>query len=565
MRIYLKKKVIASLIVTVIVLLGTLIVVSTYIDDNGNNTVERMDDTLNVNAGQHMNLNNNEDEIDINDYDYGDSPYANSEPKVNENKNKQNKDDDNQEVIYDEEAEEKESKIAFLNEKIKHLEEKLKENTENNEKMSILMKNFAHRYLNTDIEYSDFIDLRDRTELHTYLWRKIYGDGPYTAATTNINDVVMNAESLTGDKKLLSILHKKLFPWLYSKFSSPSGLLRSFKGRGIVICTGSYHYRFAKSTIDTLRNIIKTNLPIEIFYVGESDLSEAHRKDLESYDHVFCTDVTKFFDNDIIFIQGWAVKPFSILASRFEEVILIDADATYIRDPALWFDDEEYQKTGALFFKDRTLYPGPHGGSAWLHEWMVDPSDYAKNSRFYNELSSHEMESSTVVINKSKRFLGILETCKFNERKIRDRVVYQHVFGDKETYWMAFDMAREPYSVIPHPIIYVGEINYGEDIDDPNQKQLCGHIGHTDRDGNIMFWNDHIIKDKHDPKYDNQLLRFEGWFYEDLDNVEWTDTFHCANIKDDFPINEFTEEEKDIIKKIIDRELENKFVINAGT
>jgi len=300
-------------------------------------------------------------------------------------------------------------------------------------------------------------------------------------------------------------------------------------------------------------------------YVGLSDLSEEHRKELESYENVFCTDVTEFFDNDIIFLSGFAVKPFAALASRFEEIILMDADATYIHDPAEWFEDIEYKRTGTLFFKDRTLYPGPHRGSEWIHEWMVEPSDYAKNTRFYKELSAHEMESSTVVINKSKRFLGMLLTCKFNEQKIRDRVVYQNVFGDKETYWMAFDMAKEPYSFIPQPIIYVGEINYGEDIEDKNQKQLCGHIGHTDRSGRIMFWNDHIIKDKHEPKYSNQLLRFEGWFYEDLENVQWTDTFHCANIKDDFPINEFTEEEKVIIKSILDRELEKNFVLNAGT
>jgi len=557
MRIFLKKKIVASLIVIVIALLGTLIVVSTYFE-NDNEMIEKLDDTLNVNGKQQINMLNEEEEVDINDDDFDNNPYTKQNPGKNENK-------DAQDVEYDEEAEEKESELNFCNEKIKLLEEKLKENNETTSKQSNLMESFAYKYLDSDIVHDNFIDLRDRAELHTYLWRKIYGDGPYTVATPNLSDVTMDPNSLTGEKKLLAILHKKLYPWLYEKFTSPTELLRSFKGKGIVICTGSYHYRFAKSTIDTLRNIIKTDLPIEVFYVGESDLSSAHRKDLESYDHVYCTDIKKFFDNDIIFIQGWAVKPFSILASRFEEVILIDADATYIRDPAHWFDDEGYKKSGALFFKDRTLYPGPHGGSEWLHEWMTEPGEYAKDSRFYNELSSHELESSTIVINKSKRLLGILLTCKFNEQKIRDRVVYQKVFGDKETYWMAFDMAREPYSVIPQSIIYVGEINYGEDIDDPNQKQLCGHIGHTDRNGQIMFWNDHIIKDKHDPKYSNKLLRFEGWFYEDLDNVEWTDTFHCANIKDDFPINDFSEEERKIINLIIERELENKFVLDAYT
>jgi len=560
MRLFIRKKFLAMLTIGIVLFTGTILVIRTIYEKEGNDIEQVIEDTLDIKDAKedekHMNMFNNEYEIDLNENNYGDTPNSNNTSSNN---------NDNDRIEYNEEAEEQKSKLEECNKKIELLEKKLNITSVSTEKQDELMDIFAYKYLQHDIVFDDFVDLRERTELHTLLWRKIYGDGPYSASTPNLNDIILAPENLTGEKRLLGMLHSKLYPWLYEKFTSPTGLLRSYKGKGIVICTGSYHYRFAKSTVDTLRNIIKTNLPIEIMYVGESDLSEAHRKDLESYKMVTCTDVTKFFNNDIIFISGWAVKPFAILASRFKEVILMDADAMYIHDPALWFEDEGYKKTGALFFKDRTLYPGPHGGSEWLHQWMKDPSDYAKNSRFYNELSSHEMESSTVVIDKSRRLLGVLQTCKFNERRIRDRVVYQKVFGDKETYWMAFDMAREPYSVMPQPIVYVGEINYGEDIEDPNQKQLCGHIGHTNRDGQIMFWNDHIIKDKHDPKYNNKLLRFEGWFYEDLENVEWTDTFHCANIKDDFPLNEFTAEEKEIINKIIERELEKKFIIDAGT
>ncbi|ORX87477.1 hypothetical protein BCR32DRAFT_324453 [Anaeromyces robustus] len=545
------------LIIGTVLLTGTILVIHTIYAKERNDFEQAIEDTLDIKdakEGEHMNMFNNDYEMDLNENNFGDTPNLNNTSSNNNDK-----------IEYNEEAEEQKSKLEECIKKTELLEKKLNDSSINTDKQKELMDTFAYKYLQYDIVFDDFVDLRERTELHTHLWRKIYGDGPYTASTPNLSDVVLAPESLSGEKRLLGMLHSKLYPWLYEKFSSPVGLLRSYKGRGIVICTGSYHYRFAKSTVDTLRNVIKSKLPIEIMYVGESDLSEAHRKDLESYKMVTCTDVTKFFNNDIVFISGWAVKPFAILASRFKEVILIDADAMYIHDPALWFEDEGYKETGALFFKDRTLYPGPHGGSEWLHHWMKDPSDYVKNSRFYNELSSHEMESSTVVIDKSRRLLGILQTCKFNERRIRDRVVYQKVFGDKETYWMAFDMAREPYSVMPHPIVYVGEINYGEDIDDPNQKQLCGHIGHTNREGEIMFWNDHIVKDKHDPKYNNRLLRFEGWFYEDLENVQWTDTFHCANIKDDFPLNEFTAEETEIINKIIEREREKKFVIDAGT
>ncbi|OUM64996.1 hypothetical protein PIROE2DRAFT_8059 [Piromyces sp. E2] len=35
--------------------------------------------------------------------------------------------------------------------------------------------------------------------------------------------------------------------------------------------------------------------------------------------------------------------------------------------------------------------------------------------------------------------------CKLNEGNIRDDIFYKYVYGDKETFWMGFDMARQHY------------------------------------------------------------------------------------------------------------------------
>ncbi|OUM69167.1 glycosyltransferase family 71 protein, partial [Piromyces sp. E2] len=266
--------------------------------------------------------------------------------------------------------------------------------------------------------------------------------------------------------------------------------------RGIVICAGDGHFKYAISTIDTLRNIIETDIPVEIFYNGESDLSIENRKKFQEYKDVFVSDISKYFDEEPLNIGGWAIKPFSVLASRFQEVILMDADAMYIKDPSILFEDEGYINTGTVFFRDRTLFPGPHGGSEWLKTWMVDPLPETGANRFWNEESAHEMESSTVVIDKSRTILGLLATCKFNEQRIREDVVYQKVHGDKETFWMGFDMARQHYNIIPLPSVFIGELATGAAGDDPDAKQLCGHVGHLSRDGQVLFWNDHIVKDK---------------------------------------------------------------------
>jgi len=435
------------------------------------------------------------------------------------------------------------------------------QNNEIHEKLENNISSIVLKSVQKEIDTTDFVALRERVELHTYLWREIFGEGPYTAQTLqDASFLIQNPKQLVGYRRLLATLHQSLYPWLYKRrFYSPKNLFKSFNGRGIVICAGDYHFKFAISFIDTLRNIIETEIPIEIFYNGEDDLSIENRKKFQEYKDVYVSDITKYFDDKPLTIGGWAIKPFSVLASRFEEVILMDADAMYIRDPAILFEDEGYKKTGTVFFRDRTLFPGPHGGSEWLKEWMVDPLPETKASRFWNEESAHEMESSTVVIDKSRTILGLLATCKFNEQKIRDDVVYQKVHGDKETFWMGFDMARQHYNMMKLPIIFVGELAKGAEGDDPEAEQLCGHVGHLDGDGQLLFWNDHIVKDKTDERYNDRLLKFEVYLIEDTE-AEWP-SFHCMNL-DGRVTTPFNEEQKAVIDQIITRERKMHFVVS---
>jgi len=413
-----------------------------------------------------------------------------------------------------------------------------------------------------EISPEDFPVLRERVELHSYLWREIFGEGPYTYKTFQDASFLINdPKQLTGYRRILATLHQSLYPWLYKRrFYSTKNLFKSFDGRGIVICAGNGHFRFAISTVDALRNIIESDLPIEIFYNGEGDLSIENRKKFQEYKDVYVSDITKYFDDEPLNIGGWAIKPFSILASRFKEVILMDADAMYIRDPAILFEDEGYIETGTVFFRDRTLFPGPHGGSQWLKNWMVDPLPETRALRFWNELTAHEMESSTVVIDKGKAILGLLAVCKFNEQRIRDDVVYKHVHGDKETFWMGFDMARQHYNEIPLPSVFVGELAVGAEGDDPDAEQLCGHVGHLARDGHVLFWNDHIVKDKTDDRYNDRLLKFQVYLIEDTE-AQWP-SFHCMNLEGR-ETTPFDDEEKKIINQIIQRERKMHFVVSG--
>ncbi|ORX50706.1 hypothetical protein BCR36DRAFT_583292 [Piromyces finnis] len=434
----------------------------------------------------------------------------------------------------------------------------------------LLLENFERK---TPTE--DFISLRQKQEAHAALWDLIFNK---SEDKNNVDKETLIKESsflLSEDlnelpipQKLLATLHQSLYPWVYNKkFKSLGDLLSSYSGRGIVMCVGNHHFNFARSIIDTLRYVIKTELPIEIFYNGDNDLPKHKQETLSKFDNVYLTDISEFFDNNIINLGGWAIKPFSVLASRFEEIILMDADAMYIRDPAILFEDEGYLEKGTIFFRDRTLFPGSHNGSRWLKSWMFDPLPDTKELRYWKEETSHEMESSTVVMNKTKNILGLLSVCKLNEQRIRDDVVYKYVQGDKETFWIGFDMARQPYNMLPVPSVLVGELNVGEAGDDPDERQICGHVGHTTRDGKILFWNDSIVKDKNNEKYNNILLRFDAYYVEDGEG-EWPN-LHCQNlnIEDKGKGNPtgkdpllFDEEEKRILNMITSRERSHHYL-----
>ena len=50
--------------------------------------------------------------------------------------------------------------------------------------------------------------------------------------------------------------------------------------------------------------------------------------------------------------RKFQLKPYALLFTDLEEVMIIDADNTPIKDPAFLFDDKEYRKVGSLFWPD---------------------------------------------------------------------------------------------------------------------------------------------------------------------------------------------------------------------
>ena len=124
------------------------------------------------------------------------------------------------------------------------------------------------------------------------------------------------------------------------------------------MCAGSNNFLFAVQHIQTLRNVLHSTLPIQVAYASDDDLHYSDRVLLQNLGpNIETLNLLDHFDESIAGLKTgtWAQKPFAMLASRFEKVIIVDADTIFMQKPDKVFDDEPgLVETGTMFYHDMT-------------------------------------------------------------------------------------------------------------------------------------------------------------------------------------------------------------------
>lgn len=232
-----------------------------------------------------------------------------------------------------------------------------------------------------------------------------------------------------------AVLH--LFPFVSTRYQNSMADLEHHDSRtkGLVIPCGSSDFHFALHLVAAVRHVFNSTLPIEIMYAGDSDLPEGQRDALESVgDDIRTVNILHFYDEDSVGLLGggWAIKPFALLASSFEQVIIADSDVVFLQSPEAAFNHPGFIETGTLYFHDRIV-----GGGNEVHSWwkniMQDrvPSPIMAKSAFWAGKTVHEMESGVVVFNKDNRdvLTGLLYVAWMNTRLIRQQATYKQTLG----------------------------------------------------------------------------------------------------------------------------------------
>ena len=208
----------------------------------------------------------------------------------------------------------------------------------------------------------------------------------------------------------------------------------SFSGSGIVICAGGIRYLTCGWVCINMLRRLGSSLPIEIWHLGEEELPTELCALISRRGATF-VDASKLRETKPArILQGWPLKAYAILNSRFENVLLLDADNVPIKNPEYLFKSRQFKKTGAIFWPDfgRMSRNNPI--------WNICGVKYKDEPEF---------ESGQILVNKRKCWKALSLALWYNEHA---DFYYQHILGDKDTFHLAFRKLKQAYSMPSTPI-----------------------------------------------------------------------------------------------------------------
>ncbi|KAF1319027.1 hypothetical protein FI667_g13378, partial [Globisporangium splendens] len=274
------------------------------------------------------------------------------------------------------------------------------------------------------------------------------------------------------------------------------------------------------------------DVPIEIPHCGD-DLASDLANRLEHMDLLVrvydvcaqAADATNVFnDSQRLFCEsteqcqrqfrGFPTKVLSVVFSRFEQVMLLDADTLFFQNPMALWDHDKYTRTGTLFFHDRVsddhaflakrvpaafMADGDDQQFSELHMYMsrfdvspfrllatitrepstkenpipiklrFAPSDFLVSSHAWNLRAGHQMDSSLLLWNKNKQPRATAILASF---VAQNDVPLPPSDGDKELFFLACELAETQYAFSDF-----GAGSLGTDLRDDGEKTdsvLCG-------------------------------------------------------------------------------------------
>lgn len=240
-----------------------------------------------------------------------------------------------------------------------------------------------------------------------------------------------------------------------------------FSGKGLVIAANGIRYRYITglySNLFVIRNYLKSNIPIEIFYVGkEEEFSPEIYKLINDLGNIKIVNLLDRINTNVPIneLKGYQTKPLAVLCSSFEDVVLLDADALCFIDPANLFSADGFE-SGMILFRDYV------NCTNFISKDFLEYIGIGKD-KYCSKTDNYEIDSSCVVLNKKKCWETLYTICIINV-KSDSYHKSKNVLGDKDTWIIACMLLNsiDPYIAPPKPEIFV-----------KNNKVILGHLQAT--------------------------------------------------------------------------------------
>ena len=229
--------------------------------------------------------------------------------------------------------------------------------------------------------------------------------------------------------------------------------------RGIITCAGELNMlSVIIPVIEFQKGHLGCRLPVHVFYVGREEFSDDVRKRLDGINGVSYSDISAMIDIDVGDLRHYRVKGFALSMSPFKETIFIDSDFwAPFRSLDVLFDDEDYQRTGALFFYDRFFHEPRFSvrfQRVFLRHFIgsncTGDASFCETSCILNGFCPHDQHSAVMAVKTDWSRREMEEYAKYlvllsHPKSVLHKSLYSWVYYDKESFWVARELARLSY------------------------------------------------------------------------------------------------------------------------
>jgi hypothetical protein len=207
-----------------------------------------------------------------------------------------------------------------------------------------------------------------------------------------------------------------------------------FSGRGIVICAGGARLiTCAWVTINALRRVVGCTLPVELWHIGPGELGELEAALFSELD-VQVIDALRLTPTwPARILGGWELKAYALVHSRFEQVLLLDADNVAVVDPGALFELPDFVRSGAIAWPDVERLT------------RENPIWEACGVAFRSEPA---WETGQFLVDKARSWRPLQIALHMN---MHSDTFYVHTHGDKDTFHLAWLMAGAAWAMPEHP------------------------------------------------------------------------------------------------------------------